>query len=171
VRFGPGPLILVGFMGCGKSSVGPRLASLLGRRFEDSDRELERREGRTIREIIAEEGETRFRKIESALLVELCKEGVVIAAGGGAFLRFESRRTLIRTGCTVWLDASLASCRARIGEGESRPIWPKDDPLAQRVLYERRRACYALSDLRAVADAPVEQVATRLAARLQQPIP
>jgi shikimate kinase len=167
----PAAIFLVGFMGCGKSTVGARLAALLGRPFVDSDREIEAREGRTIAAIFAEAGEDRFRTIESELLLDCCGRELVVATGGGAFLRAATRRAMIRGGRTVWLDVSLESCRGRIGTGEGRPLWPSEDRLAQREIYERRRACYALAELRLVGDEPEQALARRLADRLGLPIP
>lgn len=168
---GPGAIFLVGFMGCGKSTVGARLAPLLGRPFLDSDKEIEEREGRAIAAIFAESGEGYFRAIESALLRDCLGRPLVVATGGGAFLRATTRRAMIREGCTVWLDASLDLCRRRIGAGEGRPRWPSADRLAQRALYEARRTCYALAQIRIVADEAEEPLARRLAARLQRRIP
>lgn len=168
MRCGHGPLFLVGFMGCGKSSIGARVAEMLHRSFEDSDRELERREGRAIGAIIAESGEPHFRELESALLLELGDGQAVVATGGGAFLRAATRRALFRRGCTVWIDAPFEICRERIGAGEGRPLWPAGDRLAQRALYERRRACYALADLRIDAEVTPERVAAGLATLVER---
>jgi shikimate kinase len=104
-------------------------------------------EGRSIARIFDEAGETYFREAEWKMLQTLdgC-EGCVVAAGGGLFLGPAPRRFMKRRGPTVWLDVSLATCRARLGTGGERPLWRSSEPTAMRALFERRRAAYALAD-------------------------
>lgn len=140
---------LIGFMGCGKTEVGRRLAATIGWQFEDTDEIVESVEGRAIERIFAESGEERFREVERRVLEGLsARDRLVVATGGGLFLHPSVRRRMLRTGVVVWLDASLESIRERLGSGEGRPLWSREQPTAMRALFERRRAAYALADVR-----------------------
>jgi shikimate kinase len=169
------PVFLTGFMASGKSTVGELLARSLGRQFLDTDTLVEGREGRSIERIFEDSGEDRFRELEGETLRSLGRRrGVVVATGGGLFLSYELRRWMIARGRTVWLDLPLETVRRRLteaGAGEPvRPLWAADDPLAQRAVYERRRAVYALAEIRveAVSGSPAE-VARRIRERLDPP--
>jgi shikimate kinase len=146
---GERPIFLVGFMGSGKSTVARRLAARLGWESVDTDELVERGAGRTIESIFAEAGEGRFRRLEQEALETLDgRPRAVVATGGGLFLGTAQRSWMKRRGATVWLDAPLELCRARIGSRAGRPLWRTEDPVALRALYERRRAAYALADVR-----------------------
>ena len=143
------PVFLVGFMGAGKSTAGRALAARWGWAFEDTDALVERREGRAVETIFRDSGEGRFREAEWEVLRSL--EGrarVVVATGGGLFLGVAQRAFVRAHGVSCWLDAPLAVVAARVGAGASRPLWPADDALSRRAFFERRRAAYALADLR-----------------------
>lgn len=152
------PVFLVGFMGAGKTSVGQELARMQGWRFADTDVEVERTEGRSIEAIFEASGEGSFRAAEWRVLQALISsEDTVIATGGGLFLGVAQRRCIVRTGVSVWLDVPLEVARRRIASGGDalggprRPLWrawAHDDPLALRAFFERRRAAYALANLR-----------------------
>src|SRR5215218_9277728 len=119
-------LVLVGPRGSGKSSAGRLLAESLGWRFVDAHEELQRRAGRTVREVFAAEGEAGFREREAALLAELCAlEQAVIATGGGAVLRADNRARLREAGPVVWLTADVDTLWSRIdadaASAETRP--------------------------------------------------
>jgi len=160
---------LVGFMGSGKSEVGRCLAGKIGWTFEDTDEIVETLEGRTIDRIFAESGEERFREAERRVFDEVsARKGRVVATGGGMFLRVQRRVSMRETGVIVWLDASLESIRERLGPGDGRPLWSRQEPIAMRALYERRRATYALADFRVDAStADPATIATRILARVQ----
>lgn len=101
--------VLIGMPGCGKSTVGARLAELLGRKLYDTDREVIRADGREIPRIFEEEGEQGFREKESRAIAALAREtGGVIATGGGAVLREENIRALKRNGRLLFLDRPLS---------------------------------------------------------------
>lgn len=130
-------IVLVGMPGCGKSSVGRRLAERLGRPLLEADREIEKEAGLTIPEIFAREGEQGFRRRESAALRELGKRsGAVISTGGGCVTRPENYAPLHQNGTIVWLERDLNSL-AR----EGRPLSLNADLSAmyavRRPLYER----------------------------------
>jgi shikimate kinase len=142
-------LFLIGFMGCGKSKVGEALARELGRPFVDNDARIEQRDGRTIEAIFEASGEAGFRRVEWDALRSIdLRDPKIVATGGGAFSRFETRRWMKQQGCTVWLDVPLTVARKRVQGGRGRPLWISGDRLALRTLYEQRRAIYALADLR-----------------------
>jgi shikimate kinase len=108
-------LLLIGYRGSGKSTVGRLLAERLGWTFVDADDVLEARAGKSIREIFATEREKAFRDSESAILAELCGQtDRVIATGGGVVLREENRALLRKHGFVAWLTADAATLWARI---------------------------------------------------------
>lgn len=110
-----GVVSLVGYRGCGKTTLAPLLAKALGWGWLDADVELERRAGRTIREIFSTEGESGFRTRERDLLAELLRgDRLVLATGGGAILNEATREDLRRAGPVVWLRASAEELYARI---------------------------------------------------------
>lgn len=108
---------LIGYRGCGKSSVAPLIAADLGWEWADSDREIEALAGKSIAEIFADSGEGHFRDLESDVLSRLCEAAgkIVIAAGGGAILREENRLAMKNAGPVVWLRAEVQTLAARIG--------------------------------------------------------
>ena len=126
------PLILVGMMGSGKTTVGRRLAVRLGRRFVDLDKELEARCGVPVATIFELEGEAGFRQRESLLIEELttCQD-LVIATGGGAVLREENRRRLHERGYVIHLRASLPELWHRLRHDKVRPLLRTADPRAR----------------------------------------
>jgi shikimate kinase len=109
-------LVLIGYRGTGKSTVGRILAERLGRPFLDCDREIEARSERSIRSIFHESGEPAFRDLEERTLAELTAErpGAVLATGGGAVLRESNRRTLRGFGFVVWLTADPVELARRL---------------------------------------------------------
>jgi shikimate kinase len=126
-----GPLLLVGNRGTGKTTVAQLLSNLLGWHWLDADRMLEKRAGRTIRQLFADGGHAEFRDLEATILAELCGlQRHVVATGGGAVLRAENRRLLRGAGIVVWLkgdpktlwermkaDAVSAEQRPDLGQG------------------------------------------------------
>lgn len=143
------PVFLVGFMGSGKSAVGRSLAELMDREFLDTDQLISEREGRSIEAIFAGSGEERFRVVEWEVLQQLSGQpALVVATGGGLFIDHDRRRWLKRQGRTVWIDAPLEVVRGRLGDQAGRPLWDPSDLVAQRALYDKRRATYALADIR-----------------------
>ena len=123
------PIFLVGMMGCGKSTVGRRLAASLGRRFVDADKELEARCGVPIATIFEVEGEAGFRRREAALIDELTQEpGLVLATGGGAVLLEENRRRLRARGLVVYLRATVQDLWLRLRHDKVRPLLQTPEP-------------------------------------------
>lgn len=140
-------IVITGFMGTGKSTVGQLVAARLGRRFVDMDDILTQRAGKPISAIFAEEGEAEFRRAEAALCVELTQEqGLVISTGGGALVSAENRNALSASGVLICLNASADEILRRLAAATDRPLL--GDELAAReervrTLLTQRRAAYA----------------------------
>lgn len=146
------PIVLVGLMGSGKTTIGKRIASALGVTFTDSDAEIERRTGSSVAELFADRGEPAFRALEADLIAELIEspEAGVIATGGGAVLDPATRARLV--GATViWLRATPAVLVHRIAVDGTRPLLADDPRAALQRLAEEREPLY-----REVADVRVE---------------
>jgi len=139
-----GNIILVGLMGAGKTSVGKALARILGKRFLDSDQEIERATGVKIPVIFEFEGETGFRARESKMLAELVRlENIVLATGGGAVLSKDNRDLLHAVGTVIYLRAPVRSLVKRTRRDRSRPLLQVADPAAKlTALYEQRDPLY-----------------------------
>ena len=138
-------LVLIGFMGSGKTSVGLRLSYRLRRPVEDTDKLIERREGRSINEIFAREGEEYFRGQETALLEELAgrRHNAIFSVGGGTPVRPENRELLKRLGTVVLLRVRPETVYERLKEDATRPLLQCPDPLGRiRELMEGRREAY-----------------------------
>lgn len=132
------PVFFIGFMGAGKTSVARKLARLCGMASVDMDAYLERREGRKINEIFAEDGEEGFRLIETDVLRELLeKEPLLVSCGGGVITREESRALLREGGCVVHLQVTVDEAAARISDKSTRPLF-QDIEAARRRCEERR---------------------------------
>ena len=163
-------VLLVGFMGVGKSTTGKVLAQRLGCRYVDSDERVKERTGLTVPELFAQRGEPAFRAEESEVLREACQavDGVVVGVAGGAVLDPANRALMRTTGTVVWLRARLETIVQRVGDGRSRPILGDDPAAAVRRLYPQREPLYAeLADVVVdVDDVGPDQVAGEIAAAL-----
>ena len=143
-------IVLLGFMGSGKTTVAKALAQKLDCNFIDLDRLIELREGRSIASIIDAEGEARFREIESKALRIVFEKthNRIIALGGGAWTIEENRKLIYERDClTIWLDVPFEICWKRIKKhSDTRPL-ARDKKSAKR-LYDSRRDIYSLSNMR-----------------------
>jgi shikimate kinase len=117
----PGPVVLVGAPGSGKSTVGRRLAAALDREFLDVDAVVEERAGKPIAEIFVDDGEPAFRALEEATTLELLERSAVVSLGGGAVLSATVRQALAGHQ-VVWLQVSAASAADRVGLSSARPL-------------------------------------------------
>ena len=123
-------IALVGLMGCGKSTVGRRLASALGRPFADSDAEIEVAAGRSVSDIFAELGEGAFRDGERRVIARLLAgPPQVLATGGGAFVQPDTRALLVAQATVVWLKCDLLVLSRRVARKDTRPLLRGRDPL------------------------------------------
>lgn len=143
----PKNLILVGFMGSGKSTVGRELHSRLGYELVDMDTVIEQREGRPITRIFEENGEEYFRDLETALLRELHDSPDagrrIISTGGGVVGREENRDLLRSMGYVVWLHAPVDVIYDRTSRNRERPLLQTEDPIAKiSALMEKRQPWY-----------------------------
>jgi shikimate kinase/3-dehydroquinate synthase len=135
-----GHLIITGFMGTGKTTIGRLVAQRLGRPFVDTDALIEARAGRSIARIFAEQGEAAFRQIEADLCRELSAQaGLVIATGGGMLIAPANRQLMESCGRIVCLTASPEAIIQRIAHVGNRPLLAEPDPLAaaRRILAQR----------------------------------
>jgi shikimate kinase/3-dehydroquinate synthase len=150
-------LILTGFMGTGKTAVGQQLAQVLSREFVDMDALIEAREGVTVTEIFAQQGEAHFRQLEARICCELAaRSGLVIATGGGALIPDENYEILSASGPVVCLTATLDEILNRLAAVKDRPLLDVPD---------RRTSIAALLDARtdAYGRIPFQVDTTRLA--------
>jgi shikimate kinase len=143
-------VVLVGMMGAGKSTIGRRLAARLRLPFLDADIEIEAAHaGMTIPEIFATHGEPYFRDGEARVIARLLDGGpAVIATGGGAFMREETRNRIRDMAVSIWLKADLDVIMKRVRRRADRPLLQTEDPTATvRRLLEAREPAYATADI------------------------
>ena len=143
------PIVLVGLMGAGKTSVGRRLAEKLEIPFVDADHEIEVAAGKTIPEIFSDHGEDYFREGERRVITRLLENGKqVLATGGGAFMNAETREKIKTQGVSLWLKADLDVLLKRVAKRNDRPLLQNDDPAAvMKRLIDLRYPIYAQSDI------------------------
>ena len=144
------PIVLVGLMGAGKSTVGRRLAKRLGLPFVDSDSAIEDAAGFSAAEVFERFGERDFRDGERRLVARLVDGSVgVIATGGGAFVDPRTRQLLNERAITVWLDAPVDILSERTARRDTRPLLRTKDPKATlEQLADERRSSYAEAHIR-----------------------
>ena len=163
-------VVLVGMMGAGKTSVGRRLASVLGVPFKDADAEIETAAGCTINEIFERYGEPEFRSGERKVIHRLLFEPPhVLATGGGAVLDADTRACIKERAVSVWLKAPLDLLAERVLRKDNRPLLRNTDmrETLKRLLSERE-TYYAESDITVESDAgPHETVVKRVLAALE----
>ena len=138
-------LVLIGFMGVGKSRIGPMCARRLGYEFRDSDHVIEARVGCPIPEFFAREGEAAFRELERQTIAELAnRRETVIATGGGTVLNPENAARMRESGVVVWLTAPPRQILQRVGDTSKRPLLADcANPLKRiQTLLTQRTPCY-----------------------------
>jgi len=144
------PIVLIGLMGVGKSTIGRRLASRLKLPFADSDVEIETAAGLTIAEMFERYGEPQFRDGERRVIARLIDgRPKVIATGGGAFMNEETRRLILDRATAIWLDADIDVLAERVGRrGATRPLLKDGDPREKlAALAAIRNPVYALAPI------------------------
>jgi len=143
------PIVLVGMMGVGKTSVGRRLASMLNLPFTDADEEIVRAAQMSIAEMFERYGEPYFRDGERRVIARLVDSGRgVIATGGGSFVHPETRAMILEKGIAVWLDSDIDSLIERVGRNSNRPLLQGGDP--REILTQLKAARES-----AYAEAPI----------------
>lgn len=143
------PIVLVGLMGAGKTSIGRRLAEKMGLSFVDADHEIEAAAGKSIADIFADHGEAYFRDGERKVIARLMENGEqVLATGGGAYMNPETRARIKEGGLSIWLKADLDLLMKRVMKRNDRPLLRTADPEAvMRKLIDERYPVYAEADV------------------------
>lgn len=161
---------LIGMMGSGKSTVGQLLAEKLGYRFFDSDVLIERVMGQTINEIFANQGEGKFREIESQILGELSAYAKSVVATGGGIVLKPQNWSYLRQGLVIWLDVPLDVLMSRLEADNTRPLLKEQNPQEKLIsLLEQRRSLYAEADLH--IQIQMGQTPEEIVSQIQQQIP
>jgi shikimate kinase len=164
-------VILVGMMGAGKTSVGRRLAAMLGVPFRDADSEIEEAAGCTVSEIFERFGEPAFREGERKVIARLLGEAPhVLATGGGAFMDPDTRARIKQSAISIWLKADIELLLERVGRKDTRPLLRTHDRRATlQALLASREPVYAEADITVISDAgPQETVVKRVLAALEE---
>lgn len=165
-----GNVILVGFMGAGKSACGHLLARRLGRCFLETDDMIVARDGRSIPDIFGQDGEARFRQLEAEVLEALAlKSGEVIATGGGLPCRPGRMEALRGLGTVVWLRGELRDLCDRARAAGDRPMLEGRSPAEVEALYREREAYYRRADVTVdTTGLGIDQVVARVIAALRE---
>jgi len=143
-------IALVGLMGVGKTTIGRRLAKRIGMPFFDSDEEIEKASGRTIKGYFQSHGEEAFRAGERRVIARLLSgNSIVLGTGGGAFIPDATRKILNANSLTIWLKADFKTNMERVNrKRDKRPLLDVDDPeAAMRALADARYPLYAKAHL------------------------
>ena len=159
---GQRPIVLIGMMGAGKTTVGRRLAAKLGRHFADSDEEVEKAAGMTIEDIFRTRGEADFRAGEVKVIARLLKDGnIVLGTGAGAFINPDTRQLIKASALSVWIKADFELLFQRVSRRSNRPLLKTANPRETlQKLIEARYPIYAEADVTVVSrDVPQDQVA------------
>lgn len=144
-------IILIGFMGCGKSTVGIKLSYRMRRPLEDTDKLIEKNEGRTISEIFKTDGEAYFRNLETECLQKLMQtaDDKIISVGGGLPIREKNHALLKKLGIVIYLRAEAETIYERVKYDTSRPLLQGDNPQEKirKLLQERTGIYEKVSDI------------------------
>jgi 3-dehydroquinate synthase len=164
----PQHITLTGFSGTGKTTVARLVADRLAWQAVDEDIVLIEREGRSIGQIFAEDGEGVFREKEAAFFSEIApQQRVVVASGGGALLLESARRAIVEAGLVVCLEATPETIAQRLSQSSDRPLLASEDPLGRvRSLKDQRAALYSLCDFRVATDGLTPEVVADEVVRL-----
>ncbi|TAK47464.1 MAG: shikimate kinase [Xanthobacteraceae bacterium] len=155
------PVVLIGMMGAGKTSIGKRLAARLQLPFVDADHEIEQAAGMSIADIFASHGEPYFRDGEARVIARLIEGGpCVLATGGGAYMRAETRERIHAKGVALWLKAEVDVILRRVRRRSDRPLLQTEDQAATIArLVDERYPVYASADITVLSrDEPHERI-------------
>ncbi len=163
------PVVIVGFMGCGKTTIGQALAERLDMEFVDLDAAIEEAEGMSISELFTIRGEDVFRAIEAEALVRETAENRVISCGGGIVENERNREYLARTATVVFIDEAVERCLGRIRGDALRPLAASADETALFARYERRRPLYEeIADVRIIPSRTIEETVASIVVALEE---
>jgi shikimate kinase len=158
-------IILIGFMGAGKSTVGKLLSKKLGKKFLDTDEIVEKKMSLTISQIFEKYGEAYFRDIESQVVKEVSTVGnQVISLGGGAILRDENVRILKEKGVLIYLNVPLSELKKRLRGVQDRPLLKVEDAEAQveKIFTSRKKRYEEVADFIVDGNKPVMEVVNEI---------
>ncbi len=159
------PIVLVGMMGAGKTSVGRRLASILDRQFLDSDLEIESAAGKSIEDFFADHGEAEFRIGEAKVIKRLLtQKNIVLATGGGAFVDETTQAIILDNALSVWIKAEFDLLFARVSRKSNRPLLQTPNPRETlKNLIDTRYPIYEKADVCVMSrDVPHDSVANEI---------
>jgi len=143
---------IIGFMGVGKSTLGKKLSEELKLEFYDTDKEIEKRTGRSVNDIFIDYGEDYFRQMEQNIIIKLLnrKESLVISFGGGAYLNANIRKNMFKKTISIWLDADIKSIVNRLSKSKTiRPLMNKLNSNSDiEKLLKNRNKVYKKADIR-----------------------
>ncbi|MFT6657469.1 MAG: shikimate kinase [Maritalea sp.] len=166
------PIVIIGMMGAGKSTVGRRVAHFLNIEFIDSDDEIELAAGMPIPDIFETHGEEEFRAGETRVIARLLRtrRNAVISTGGGAYMDPNTRKNISQHGICVWLKADVELLFERVSRRNTRPLLRTPDPFGTlKSLVDQRYPTYALADVTVVShEATHEQIASTIIATLAE---
>lgn len=142
-------IVIIGLMGAGKSTIGKRVAQMLGLPFIDADAEIESVSRMTIPELFETYGEPEFRDLEHRVIKRILRTGPrVLATGGGAFMNEATRKVIAKAGIAVWLKADIDVLMERVSRKSNRPLLKTKDPRAtMQQLVEQRYPVYGSADI------------------------
>jgi shikimate kinase len=154
-------IVLIGFMGAGKSTVGKLLSKKLGRKFLDTDEIIEKKMSLAISQIFEKYGEAYFRDIESQVVKEVSAVGnQIISLGGGAILRDENVKTLKEKGVLIYLKVPLSELKKRLKGAQDRPLLKVENAEAQveKIFASRKERYEEVADFIVDGSKPVMEV-------------
>lgn len=163
------PIVLVGMMGAGKTSVGRRLAAHLGRTFVDSDFEIEAAAGMNIEDFFAIHGEKEFRSGETKVIDRLLRQSdIILATGGGAFINPKTRAVIKERAVSVWIKAEFELLFSRVSRRSNRPLLKTPNPRQTlKKLLKERYPIYERADLTVIStDVSQDMVARQISTQV-----
>jgi len=144
------PIVLIGMMGSGKTTIGRALAGALNLEFHDSDQIIEEKAGLTTSEIFEKYGEEKFRTSEAKTMKELLEasEPKIISTGGGAIIKQQTRQLIKDRGLSIWLDVDIDALYDRISKNQNRPLLQTENPKETlRTLMIARKEFYTQANI------------------------
>lgn len=155
-------IVLCGFMGSGKTSVGKELAKITGKTFIDTDELIESEQGTSISEIFSSHGEDYFRDLEFEICKKISKmDNVIVSTGGGAMTFQRNVKVIKENGVVIFLDASFDIICSRVGNGETRPLF-KNKENAKKLYDERKSKYKKASDYTLNSDISAKETALQI---------